>query len=153
MNDGILRTHLVNMLTGPNAHATFEDVVADYPPRLYTAKLESYPHPAWAILEHMRICQWDILEFSRNPEHVSPDFPEGYWPGADDQVTEKDWQKCVERFRRDLDQMAALIEDPSNDLFEPFPHGSGQNLLREALLLAKHNSYHLGQLALIKKAL
>ncbi|GAG09775.1 unnamed protein product [marine sediment metagenome] len=153
MPDKELRQHLVTMLTEPNAHLTFDQVVSDFPPQYYGTMVDGHMHTAWQLLEHLRICQWDILEFSRDSDHVSPPFPEGYWPGQIAPPTDDAWNTSVERFKNDLQQMCDLISDESGDLFAKIPHGDGQTLLREALVLAKHNSYHMGQLVMLKKAL
>jgi hypothetical protein len=105
------------------------------------------------LLEHLRIAQWDILEFSRDGRHVSPPFPEGYWPSGDAPPDEEAWERSVSAFRADLKAMEALVADPSTDLFAPIPHGQGQTVLREALLVADHNAYHLGQLVLLRRLL
>ncbi|NNG15953.1 MAG: DinB family protein, partial [Gemmatimonadales bacterium] len=104
-------------------------------------------------LEHLRIAQWDILEFSRKPDHVSPSFPDGYWPETDAPPDGSAWDRSVESFLADLDAMQALVMDRATDLFAQIPWGDGQTVLREALVLADHNSYHLGQLILIGKVL
>jgi hypothetical protein len=104
-------------------------------------------------LEHLRIAQWDILEFSRNPDHISPEFPRGYWPESPVPPDETSWEKSVSAFKSDLNQVKALIEDSKTDLYRRIPHGSGQTILREALLIADHNAYHLGQLMLLRRQL
>ena len=146
-----LREHLLELLRGKSAHAPFEDVVAGWPAELRGVKPAGLPYTAWQVLEHMRIAQWDILEFSRNPRHVSPDYPDGYWPESEAPAHEAAWNKSVANFAEDLGQMKALVED--EDLFTPFAHGSGQTLLREAMLVADHNAYHLGQLVTIRRQL
>jgi len=148
-----LRKHLVDMLTETNAHLMFEAVIKDFPEKARGRKAGNFQHTAWQLLEHLRLAQWDILEFSRNAGHESPPWPEGYWPENDAPASTAAWNKSVKAFETDLQEFVALIEDESNDLFEPFAHGDGQTLLREALVLAKHNSYHLGQLVALKKAL
>ena len=153
MNNDELRRHLVKMLAEPNAHLTFEKAIEYVPPQLRGTLVEGYGHTAWQILEHLRISQWDIMEFSRDAKHVSPKFPDGYWPGEAAPPDEKSWNDSVAQFRDDLKQMCDLILDESNDLFAKIPHGDGQTLLREALVLAKHNSYHIGQLAMLKYAM
>jgi len=152
-HDSALRRHVLELLRGKGAHAPFEDVVANWPPDLRGKKVESVPYSAWQILEHMRIAQWDILEFSRNPKHVSPDYPDGYWPESETPRSVQDWDKSIRTFQSDLDQMKSMVEDKSLNLFEPFAHGSGQTLLREALLVADHNAYHLGQLVVLRRLL
>jgi hypothetical protein len=148
-NDKSLRDHLVSLLRGGNAHISFDDLVADFPVKACGRKIEGLPYTPWQVLEHLRIAQWDILEFCRDAEHVSPKWPKGYWPNPDDLGNEDLWKETVERFRRDLKQMDVLVANPSTDLFAKIPHGSGQTILREALLVADHNAYHLGALVVI----
>lgn len=151
--DKALREHLLNLLGGGAAHVDFESVVRDFPAGEAHRKVGGLPYSAWAVLEHMRIAQWDILEFSRSAEHVSPKWPEGYWPPEGAEPDEGAWDRSVEQFRADLKEMEALVADPSTDLFASIPHGDGQTVLREALLLADHNAYHLGVLVTIKRLL
>ena len=153
MSDKALRDHLVAMLTETNAHVSFEDAVALFSPDLRGTRGASFPHTGWQLLEHLRICQWDILEFSRNPKHRSPDFPDGYWLESASPPTDDAWDKSVADFRHDLAEMVALVRDESVDVYAKIPHGDGQTVLREALVLAKHNSYHVGQLVMLGKAL
>lgn len=147
-----LREHLVRLLNWDDAHESF-DIIADFPEKLRGVKPEGMPYAAWQLLEHTRICQWDILEFSRNRNHVSPEFPAGYWPESSDPPDSKSWDRSVDGFRSDLNAMQDLVSDPSTDLFRPISHGDGQTILREALLLADHNSYHLGQLVVLRRLL
>lgn len=151
MSDTELRKQLRALLNEPHAHAMFDDVVDGFPVDKSGQRIEGFVNTAWQILEHLRICQWDILEFSRRADHVSPDFPEGYWPDEEAAPSRKAWQESIRQFRNDLQEMLDLIGDTNIDLFTPFPHGDGQNLVREAIVLAKHNSYHLGQLLILKK--
>src|SRR5947209_15732560 len=151
--DRALREHLLYLLRGGGAHIKFEEVVKDFPVELINRKAEGVPYTPWQLLEHMRIAQWDILEFSRNPKHVSPDWPEGYWPGKSIEADADAWRKSVESFSEDLSAMLALVEDTSTDLYAPIPHGEGQTVLREALLVADHNAYHLGALVTLRRAL
>jgi hypothetical protein len=148
-----LREHVLYLLRGGGAHLDFEKAVAGLPPALRGAKPPGQPHTPWRQLEHMRICQWDILEFSRNPRHVSPEFDAGYWPQGDAPPDAGAWDKSIAAFRADLKAMQDLVADPATDLFTPIPHGQGQTVLREALLVADHNAYHLGQLVLIRRLL
>jgi hypothetical protein len=148
-----LRKHLVDLLDMKGAHVNFESTVRDFPAKLRGVKPAGAPHTAWQFLEHMRLAQWDILEFSRDAKHVSPDFPDGYWPVSDAPPSGAAWQKSVRMFRHDLSEMKKLISNPKLDLTAPIPHGEGQTLLREALLVADHNSYHLGQLMMLRKML
>lgn len=148
-----LRQHLLDLLRGGNAHLNFEEALAGLPPTLRGERPHGLPYSPWRLLEHMRIAQWDILEFSRNPKHVSPEFPAGYWPESDAPPDDKAWQKSIRKFRADLKAMQDLVEDPAIDLLAPIPHGDGQTILREALLVADHNSYHLGQMVTVRRLL
>jgi len=151
--DKALRDHLLYLLRGGGAHLDFDRAVADLPPKLRGARLAGMPHAPWQLVEHMRIAQWDILEFSRNPKHVSPTFPDGYWPREDAPADEAAWQGSIAAFRSDLGAMCDLVADPATNLFARIPHGDGQTILREALLVADHNAYHLGQLIVVRRAL
>ena len=123
------------------------------PAKLRGAKPPGMPHTPWRLVEHMRLAQWDILEFSRNPKHVSPEFPQGYWPKGDAPPNSKAWDVSIKAFRKDLKAMEDLVNDSKTDLFARIPHGEGQTILREALLVADHNAYHLGQLVVIRRLL
>jgi hypothetical protein len=149
----VLREQVVYLLGGGGAHVDLDSVVADFPVELVHRKIEQLPYTAWAVLEHMRIAQWDILEFCRNANHVSPAWPEGYWPAANASADARAWSASVESFRADLKQMEQLVSDPATDLFAPIAHGDGQTILREALLVADHNAYHLGVLVTMKRML
>jgi hypothetical protein len=151
--DKALREHLLYLLRGGGAHLHFDAAVADLPAAQRGARPPGVPHTPWRLLEHMRIAQWDILEFSRNGRHVSPKFPEGYWPQGDAPPDAAAWDRSVAAFRADLRAMCDLVADPATDLFAPIPHGEGQTILREALLVADHNAYHLGQLVVVRRAL
>ena len=148
-----LRQHLLELLRGGNAHADFEAAVANLPSQLSGKKPKDAPYTAWQLLEHMRLAQRDILEFSRNPKHVSPPWPDGYWPKTPAPPSESAWNNSVRSFRADLKAMAKLVANTKSDLFARIPHGEGQTLLREALLVADHNAYHIGQLVLLRRLL
>ena len=152
-SDQPLREHLLYVLRGEGAHVTFEDFVGSFSSELCGQPLEGLPYTAWQVLEHMRIAQWDILEFSRNPKHVSPKWPEGYWPAKEQGGTPELWQETISKFRDDLKEMENLVADSSKDLLAKIPHGTGQTVLREALLVADHNSYHLGALVVMGRIL
>jgi hypothetical protein len=151
--DHALREHLVYLLKGGGAHVHFMDGLDGFPERNRGAFAAGLVHTGWQLLEHARITQRDILEFSRNPKHVSPGFPEGYWPKTPLPPNNEAWNNSVEAFRSDLQEMIRLVEDPKKNLYAKIPHGDGQTILREALLLADHNSYHLGQLVDLRRAL
>lgn len=148
-----LREQLVALLKGGGAHVQFMDAIEGFPEAKRGSYVQGLPHTGWQLLEHSRIAQWDILEFSRNASHVSPDFPEGYWPKTPGPPNEEAWEDSVSAFKRDLREMIRLVENPRTDLYAKFPHGDGQNVLREAFVLADHNSYHLGQLVNLRQAL
>ena len=148
-----LLNQLVALLDGGQAHATFADAVKDFPASLRGTVPKGLPYSAWQLLEHMRIAQWDILEFSRNADHESPKWPEGYWPETAEPPDAKAWDHAVNGFLQDMKSMCALVEDDGTDLNARIPRGDGQNILREALLVADHNAYHLGQLVLVRRVL
>lgn len=152
MNDPV-REQVLSLLRGGQAHASFDDVIKDLPAKLRGAKPDGAPHTAWQLLEHMRIAQWDILEFSRNAKHASPQWPEDYWPKTEKPASDAAWKKSISSFKKDLAAMQKLVEDPKTDLYTKIPHGTGQNILREALLAADHNAYHIGQLVLLRRLL
>jgi DinB superfamily len=151
--DESLREHVLNLLGWRDAHTEFEEALAGLPPKLRGTRPPGAPHSPWELLEHMRLAQEDILEFMRNPKYVAPKFPEGYWPAAEAPPNDAAWEKSLESFRNDAKAMRALVKDPRTDLFARIPHGQGQTVLREALLLADHNSYHIGQLVLARRLL
>lgn len=152
-HDKALREQLQSLLTGGHAHADFESAVKDFPAALRGKRPHGSPHSPWELLEHLRLAQWDILEFSRDATHVSPEFPAGYWPKGQEPPDDGAWQASVVGFRRDLAALAAIAGDPSTDLYARIANGDGQTILRELLLAADHNSYHLGQLLLVRKLL
>ncbi len=152
-NDSALRQHLLSLLKGGNAHADFDAAVKDLPTDVRGKRPKGAEHSPWEILEHLRIAQWDILEFSRNAQHQSPKWPEGYWPRTQAPSVETEWNKSVQSFRKDLKGMCDLVADEKTDLFAKIPHGDGQTVLREALLVADHNAYHLGELVLVRRLL
>ncbi|MBZ5606760.1 MAG: DinB family protein [Acidobacteriia bacterium] len=148
-----LRQHLLDLLRSRNAHLDFDAAVANFPSNLRGKKPKGAPHTAWQLVEHLRLGQWDILEFSRNPKHVSPKWPEGYWPKTEKPPSPAAWNNSIRSFRADLIAMAKLVADKKSDLFARIPHGDGQTLLREALLVADHNAYHVGQIVLLRRLL
>ena len=151
--DAALREHVLNLLREGHAHATFEQAVKGLPVELQGKVPKGAEHSPWQLLEHLRIAQLDILEFSRDAKHESPKWPEGYWPKEKAPADDKAWDKSVRAFKKGLKEMCALVEDPKTDLFAKIPHGDGQTILREALLAADHNAYHVGQLVLMRRLL
>ena len=153
MSDKSIREHVVYLLRGGGAHLDFEKAIAEIPPELHGRRVEGFDHSLWQLLEHLRICQWDILEFTRDPDHVSPEFPVGLWPDQPAPPTGLHWERSVQQFRDDLEAMIDLVEDEDRSLLVKIPHGDGQTLLREALLVADHNAYHLGQIVVLRRLL
>jgi hypothetical protein len=148
-----LRRHLDNLLQMKGAHLTLAAAIADFPAALRGKKPAGAPHSAWELLEHMRIAQEDILDFSRNPAYREKKFPDDYWPASAEPPNDEAWDQSVAQFERDLKQMRELIADTKLDLLTKLAHGKGQTLLREALVVADHNSYHLGQFMFLRKML
>jgi hypothetical protein len=151
--DKSLRDHLLYLLKDGGAHASFDTAMGDWPLQLAGVKVANFPHTAWMLLEHMRLAQWDILGFSRNSKHVSPAWPEGYWPASEMPPSEKAWKAGMSAFKKDLRTMERLVADRRVDLYARIPWGDGQTILREALLVADHNAYHLGQLVMLRKSI
>ena len=151
--DTSLRRHLIELLEGSHAHASLEDAIADFPRAARGRKPANLPHSAWTLLEHMRIAQWDILEFSRTRKHKSPAWPEGYWPANDDPPSPAQWDQSLQQFRADLKAVVDLVQSPKTDLLAKIPWGDGQTILREALLVADHNAYHTAQIVDVRRLL
>ena len=151
--DKSLRDHLLYLLRDGGAHVTFDAAMGDWPVQLAGVKVANFPHTVWMLLEHMRLAQWDILEFSRNSKHVSSAWPEGYWPASEAPQNEKAWTASMAAFKKDLRAIERLVADRRVDLYARIPWGDGQTILREALLVADHNAYHLGQLVMLRKSI
>jgi uncharacterized damage-inducible protein DinB len=153
MSDSALRQHLVELLRGGSAHATFDDTVANWPEELRGSRAANFQHTAWQLLEHMRIAQHDILDFSHNAKYEELSFPDDYWPKHDGPANAAAWNESIAGFQRGLSAMQDLVTNAGTDLYARIPWGSGQTVLREALLVADHNAYHLGQLIALRRAL
>ena len=152
--DAQLRDHVVRLLTTPWAHVTAEAGLADVSPEHRSARPPGHAHTLWQLLEHLRICQHDLVEYSQGPDYDSPPFPDGYWPESDTCPDDAAWESSLAAFRRGLAEMVALVQDPERDLLAPLPWSpEGHTLLREALILADHNAYHLGQVVQLRKVL
>jgi len=152
-NNQALREHLIYLLEGGGAHAKFEDVIKDFPAKLRGQIVPSVPYTAWMVLEHMRIAQWDILEFSRHRKYSAPKWPDEYWPKSEAPSSAGAWTASIKQFQEDMKEMRVLVSDPKIDLYARIPWGDGQTILRESLLVADHNAYHLGQLVTLRRAL
>jgi hypothetical protein len=152
-NESALRKQLVKLLTSGEAHVDFDKAIAGLPGELRGRVPKGAEHSPWQLLEHLRIALWDIYEFSRDKAHKSPEWPKEYWPEHSAPATEGDWEKSVKAYQALIEKMSALVADESVDLFAKIPHGDGQTILREVLLVADHNAYHLGQIVLVRKLL
>ncbi len=153
MSDQILRDHLLELLRGGSAHLGFDEAIEGLPADLRGTKHQELTHTAWQLLEHLRITQWDILDFSRNPEYAHIKWPDDYWPKTAAPPDDAAWNQTVEQFHRDLKAMQDLVADPQTDLYAKIPWGEGQTILREAMLVADHNAYHIGQIVSLRQAL
>jgi len=154
MKNSPLQQHLLNLLSFKGAHVGFDEALRGLSPELRGKKIKGAPHTIWQLLEHLRIAQLDILEFSRDAKHVSPKWPKGYWPDSAAPPSDAAWKKTISSFRHDLEELKKLVAQADEEqLYARIPHGDGQTLLREALLVADHNSYHLGQLVMLRKML
>jgi hypothetical protein len=153
MTDEALRSHLVRLLTWHDAHVSFEGAVQGLLPSLRGVQPEGAPYSPWQLLEHLRLTQLDILDFCRNEAYQEPSWPDDYWPGSQEPPTEQSWDESVASYLRDRAALVRLAEDPGVDLFARIPHGTGQTYLRELLLVADHNSYHVGEMVLVRRLL
>ncbi|MGP8251208.1 MAG: DinB family protein [Terracidiphilus sp.] len=151
--DASLREHLLKLLTAEQAHVNFDSAIKNLPAELRGKRPKGADHSPWELLEHLRIAQSDILDFSRNPNYKALDWPSGYRPETPAPPDARAWDKSVRAFRKDLKTFCALIANPATDLYARIPHGDGQTILREAMLIADHNAYHVGQLVMVKKLL
>jgi hypothetical protein len=151
--DDILRQQLLQLLRGGNAHLTFEQAVADFPPEDINKKPPNVSYSAWQLLEHIRIAQSDILQFVLNPNHKSPKWPEGYWPEKGITADEDDWDKTIRNIHKDLDILQELVANPDTDLTAPIPHARDYTILREVLLVSDHNAYHIGEFAILREVM
>ena len=147
----VIRKELLAVLKDHNAHLSVEQVLADFPLERINTQLSNVDYTPWQLLEHMRLAQWDIIEFVRNPDHVSPKWPEGYWPSKEVDATKEMWEKSVKDFFNDLRSAEEVVKNTDIDLYAPLPHAPKYTIFREILLIADHNAYHLGQLVLLKK--
>ena len=153
VHDQQLREHLLFLLKGGGAHISFDDEIGHWTVPLAGTKVANFPHTAWMLLEHMRLAQWDILEFCRNVKYAARNWPDDYWPAAEAPLDEKAWAASIAAFKKDLRTMQQLVANPKVDLYARIPWGDGHTMLREALLVADHNAYHLGQLVMLRKSI
>jgi hypothetical protein len=152
-NDSIVRQHLLTLLKGNNAHKPFEEVVRAFPVSKINTQLPGVPYSAWHLIEHLRITQWDILDFIRNPNYKYIKWPEDYWPAKAKKANEREWKKSVAMFIKDNNELKKIVASKKTDLYGKIPHGKGQTILREILLVADHNSYHIGEFVVLSRAI
>ena len=152
-DDKVLREQLLALLRGGNAHMGFDNAVANFPVEHINTRPPNVEYTPWHLVEHLRIAQWDILEFIRNPNHVSPKFPEGYWPPPDAHVIEARWYKSLTDFRADLQALQEIVQDAGTNFFAPIPHAPNYTIFREILVVADHNAYHIGELAVLRQVM
>lgn len=148
--DQALRTQLLLLLKGGNAHLPFEQAVADFPPEHFNTRPPNVDYSFWQLLGHIRIAQWDILEFVRDPNHISPKWPKGYWPAPDATADAAQWAETLRLFRADMAALEAIVQDEALDLTAPLDHAPEYNILREILVVADHNAYHIGEFAILR---
>ncbi len=153
MNQDHIRKQLVNLLDSSNAHATFNDAISGFPPKLRGVRPAGSPHSAWELLEHLRIAQDDIIEYARGTHYTPLQFPDDYWPPTAEPPNAEAWNKSVASLQADKVKLCEMIEDPSNDLFAPLPHARDATIYGQTLLLVDHNAYHVGQLMLLRRIL
>lgn len=151
--DKILREHLIGLLKEQNAHVMFEQAVKDFPISKINIHPQDLPYSAWQLLDHIRIAQYDILDFIRNPNYKHLNWPKDYWPANSKKATKGDWNKSIAMFRRDSEELEKIIANPKTNLYAKIPHGTGQTVLREALLVADHNAYHTGEFIVLRRLL
>jgi hypothetical protein len=152
-SDQVVREQLLALLDGGNAHMTFEQAVADFPAEHFNTKPANVTYPPWHILEHLRIAQWDILEFIRNPEHVSPSWPAGYWPDPAKTADQDQWDRTISLFLSDLQSLRDIVADPETDLYAPIPHAEDYTIFREILVVSDHTAYHIGEFAVLRQVM
>ncbi len=151
--NSLIRDELPQMLQGGQAHMGFGEVIAHFPLDYINHTVPNVPYSPWHFVEHMRIAQWDILEFIRNPNHISPEYPAGYRPRPTEHADAARWHRSVRAFRADLHALQRMVSDPRTDLFAPIPHAPEYTIFREILIVADHNAYHIGELALLRQAM
>ena len=152
-SDQVVRQQLLALLIGGNAHMTFEQSVADFPAEHYNTKPPNVTYTPWHILEHLRIAQWDILEFIRNPNHVSPEWPAGYWPHPSETVAQDGWEDTISRFLSNLGSLRDIVKGPETDLYAPIPHAQGYTIFQEILVVCDHNAYHIGEFGILRQVM
>ncbi len=152
-SEQVVREQLLALLNGGNAHMTFEQAVADFPAEHYNTRPDNVAYTPWHILEHLRVAQWDILEFIRNPDHVSPEWPQGYWPDPAEESDQNQWKETASAFLSNLGSLRSIVKDSDIDLYAPIPHAPNYTIFREILVVSDHNAYHIGEFAILRQVM
>lgn len=152
-SDQVVRQQLLALLNGGNAHMTFEQAVADFPAEHFNTRPLNIPYTPWHILEHLRIAQWDILDFIRNPDYTTPEWPKEYWPDPGTTAHQEQWDKTINSFLENLQALRDIVSDPETDLYAPIPHAPDYNIFREMLVVSDHNAYHIGEFAILRQVM
>ncbi len=150
-NNDLLRNELLNYLEGRHTHAPYAEIVKDFPEKLMNEKPAGLPYSFWQMLEHLRITQFDMVDFIRNPNYKELEWPKDYWPADDEKATRKMWNESVRKFEEDLNALRKIVKDPKTDFFAPIPHGTGQTIMKEVLQIIEHAGYHLGQFLVMRR--
>jgi hypothetical protein len=153
IDDQVVRNQLLYLLQGGGAHMSLDEAVADFPVEHMNTFPPNVPYTPWHLLEHIRLAQWDIIEFVVNPDHISPDWPEGFWPRREERADEADWHKTIQAIRAGLKTLQERVTDPTTDLYTDLPHAPGYTILREVQLVADHNAYHIGEFAILRQVM
>jgi hypothetical protein len=152
-DDRLLRSQLVDLLRGEGARMAFDDAVADFPADAINRIIPNGTVTPWHMLEHIRLTQWDILDYIRNRDYVEPDWPAEYWPPVDARATPEQFQATLDAFRADNDALRQIVRDTATDVFATIPNTPGHTIIREVRIVADHNSYHLGEFAILRQAM
>ncbi|MEJ2053769.1 MAG: DinB family protein [Calditrichaceae bacterium] len=150
-SDQLIKDQLKQLLEGRNAHLSVEKVINNFPIEYINDHIDGVEYSPWQLLEHMRIAQWDIIDFIQNPDYEYPNWPDDYWPAKDEKATEDMWKESAKKLLEDLHTAIKILSDSDNNLYDPLPHALKYTLLRELFLIADHNAYHLGQMVVLKK--
>lgn len=149
----IVRKRLIELLEGGNAHMTYGDAIQNFPMSKINDKFQNGTYSAWALLEHIGITQWDILDFIRNKNYKYMEWPKDYWPKEDKKASKSDWDKTIQGFRKDQKALIEIVKNLKTNLYSKIPWGEGQNILREILLVSDHNAYHIGEFSIMRQVM
>ena len=152
-SDQVVRDQLLALLNGGNAHMPFEEAVADFPAKHFNTIPPNITYSPWNILEHLRLAQWDILDFIRNPDYVTPEWPKDYWPDPAETADQEQWDKTINLFLSDAGSLREIVSDPETDLYAPIPHAPDYTIFREILVGSDHNAYHIGEFAILRQVM